>query len=337
MKGYRPTVFHARAVPAFLILIVLVAAGGTGVAGHLHASALDDLFREETAGTLTRHRQARLLLGRDTRGAVETNWMKWASDTGEDVELDMEAGEGLKFSRKAPWMAFLMSAAVPGAGELYANAWKRAIAFVTVEAAIWGGYAYFDTRGNDTKSEYKDLAVQEAGATSSGSDKYFEDIYNNEWSGGYYPDEPWLNDGEEGSYNYKIWDILYEQWLQPYKNGRDSVATTQDTLNCLADYKKMAYDSTQTWNWEGTGKWSTYRSKHDRANELFKKATFTLGLVMVNHVVSCIDATKAAGQFNRKLASAMAALEEKRIHMEMRTQAQPNNPGLILRLTKRFR
>ena len=324
-------------MPAFLILIVVTAIPGIGLAGRHDTSLLDDLFREETAGSFSRHHRARLLRSHDVSGKVVIPGAQGVSGAAGGTELEMGVGVGVSGSQKAPWKAFLLSAAVPGAGEIYAGAWKRAIVFFSMEAAIWGGFAYFDTRGEDTKSEYKDLAVQEAGATNSGSNKYFEDIYNHEWSGGYYPDEPWLNDGEEGSYNNKIWDILYEQWLQPYKNGRDSVATIEDTLNCLADYQDMAYDSTYAWNWAGTGRWSTYRSKHDRANELLKKATFTLGLVLVNHVVSCIDATKAAGQFNRKLASAMAALEEKRIHMELRTRARSDNPGIALHLTKGFR
>jgi hypothetical protein len=304
----------------------------------ISAGILDDAATEITAGCYNRLERERLQLFMGAGEEFLRPGMQGdqAHSAGAESPGTFTQAGGHD-SQKAPWKAFFLSLALPGTGELYANAWKRAIVFLTLEAAIWGGYAYFQVKGDDTQSEYIDLATREAGANRSGSDKYFEDIYNYEWSGGFFPDAPWLNDGEEDSYNKRIWDILYEQWLQPWKNGRDSTATAQDTLNLLADYEEMAYDSASTWDWRNTTRWSTYRRKHDRTNELYKKASFTLGLVMVNHVISCIDATKAAGQFNRTIETALRELQNRNVSMDLRTSIHPDNPGITVHLRKRFR
>ena len=59
---------------------------------------------------------------------------------------------------KSPSKAFLMSLAIPGMGELYTGAKKRAIGFLTAEAVTWITYARWRSRGNDLKTEFRTFA-----------------------------------------------------------------------------------------------------------------------------------------------------------------------------------
>ena len=58
---------------------------------------------------------------------------------------------------KSPGKAFLLSLAIPGMGEFYAGAKKRAVGFVAVEALTWISYARWRSRGGDLRTEFPSL------------------------------------------------------------------------------------------------------------------------------------------------------------------------------------
>jgi len=60
--------------------------------------------------------------------------------------------------RKRKYLPVLLSALVPGAGELYMGHLKRGIALMAVEAGAWSGYFYKHNQGLDTRSEYEAFA-----------------------------------------------------------------------------------------------------------------------------------------------------------------------------------
>ena len=60
--------------------------------------------------------------------------------------------------RKRKYLPILLSALVPGAGEMYLGHWKRGIALVAVEAGAWSGYVYKHNQGLDSREEYEDFA-----------------------------------------------------------------------------------------------------------------------------------------------------------------------------------
>ncbi len=59
---------------------------------------------------------------------------------------------------KSPGRAFLLSALVPGAGELYTGAKWRALGFFSIEALGWYGWYNRKTRGEELEDEYKEFA-----------------------------------------------------------------------------------------------------------------------------------------------------------------------------------
>lgn len=69
------------------------------------------------------------------------------------VSLDRPNLEG---NRK--YLPILLSALIPGAGELYLGYYKRGIALMAVEASAWTGYAYYHGKGLDTRDEYERFA-----------------------------------------------------------------------------------------------------------------------------------------------------------------------------------
>src|SRR6056297_3459152 len=69
------------------------------------------------------------------------------------------ATDSVRFDyEKSPGLAFLMSAAVPGAGEFYTGKWGRAIGFISMEALFWGMHFSKKAQGEDIEEEYKEYA-----------------------------------------------------------------------------------------------------------------------------------------------------------------------------------
>lgn len=61
--------------------------------------------------------------------------------------------------RKSVFKAALMSAIVPGSGELYVGAQKRGIFILGAGALIWGSYLYQSAQGGTYEDKYKDYAM----------------------------------------------------------------------------------------------------------------------------------------------------------------------------------
>jgi hypothetical protein len=71
---------------------------------------------------------------------------------------DAGAGSGDPASGRRKYLPVLLSALVPGAGEVSMGYYKRGIALMAVEAGAWSGYLYKHNQGLDTRDEYEAFA-----------------------------------------------------------------------------------------------------------------------------------------------------------------------------------
>lgn len=60
--------------------------------------------------------------------------------------------------RRHKYLPVILSALVPGAGEIYLGYEKRGIALMAMEAGAWAGYFYKRNQGLDTRTEYEHYA-----------------------------------------------------------------------------------------------------------------------------------------------------------------------------------
>lgn len=65
---------------------------------------------------------------------------------------------GSESSSGVNYLPVLLSALVPGAGEIYMGYWKLGALFVAAEAGAWTGYFYKHNQGLDTREEYEAFA-----------------------------------------------------------------------------------------------------------------------------------------------------------------------------------
>ncbi|MCK4272123.1 hypothetical protein KAX22_05710 [bacterium] len=238
---------------------------------------------------------------------------------------------------KSPGKALLFSAIIPGMGELYVGAEKRAIGFLAVETASWAWYFTQHSSGKDKEDEYMDFADVE----------WSEDAYL-DW---YRDWEDWY-DARKGD-NDPDFDKMFTHHLPAQKDGDyyemigkydqfsfGWVGNPQDYLpgDFAPNDSLLGYTFDQTTRDICRGGDATATVNRDRyanlrgdANDLLKRATWGISASLFNHVISALDAALAAKAFNRR------SLEEAgypELRMGMDIYAGKAIPKITL--TKRF-
>ncbi|MBT4610123.1 MAG: hypothetical protein HOC05_08785 [Gemmatimonadetes bacterium] len=196
---------------------------------------------------------------------------------------------------KSPRRAFLYSAIVPGAGEFWAGSRKRAALFFGLEVIGLGMYLNWNGEGNDLEDEFRLRA-------------------DGEWN-------PWDYLGWRGSRNSRFASITHALPCSAYVASAPSSTSVPDAIADCPDRDVQQY-------YELIGKYDqfiagwddvldadgnrvtaaevdsaenfqsalrlTYEVDRNDSNKLLKRASSMLGLIMVNHVISAIDAARVA-------------------------------------------
>ena len=196
---------------------------------------------------------------------------------------------------KSPRRAFLYSAIVPGAGEFWAGSRKRAALFFGLEVIGLGMYLNWNGEGNDLEDEFRLRA-------------------DGEWN-------PWDYLGWRGSRNSRFSSITHALPCSAYVASAPSSTSVPDAIADCPDRDVQQY-------YELIGKYDqfiagwddvldadgnrvtaaevdsaenfqsalrlTYEVDRNDSNKLLKRASSMLGLIMVNHVISAIDAARVA-------------------------------------------
>ena len=199
---------------------------------------------------------------------------------------------------KSPTKAFLYSALVPGSGQLYIGA-KRGYLQITAEVGLLAAYFITHSEAQNLREDYREQVRE--------------------------------NIVFEGPTRIDNWDPIedfehatqYENWNHPY----DSEATRARTGK---------------WHWKRDGEAFRDRPAKEvpasearleafetrmEANDKFQLAKTFIGIAILNHVVSAIDARIAAKSYNKKHSSLV---------LDVQTSLSPHSVRSQLVLEKRF-
>jgi len=215
--------------------------------------------------------QANLLVeGTGDEAAVQQN------KTVSELLAEPPLSTGLKSTRKA----FLFSAAVPGTGELYSGA-KRGVLFAAAEIAFWTAYVVIHGRGEDIKEDYISFVdahiVFEEDSPASSTENWTLEDYEHATQSDNWHYVYTENNGEPLDRVGKFyWADLPEEMLD--QSGDKPIEQSQSPSRVEAFSKRVS------------------------ANDKFKQAKSYLGLVVLNHVISAIDARIAATMYNNRVS-----------------------------------
>ena len=245
--------------------------------------------------------------------AISFNEVKYAlNDQAERNDAgEMQSLQEQRSGRKAA----IMSAILPGAGEVYAKSYWRAALFAGIEIALWTSNVINDKKGDD-----EDVRMRAFGDVHWSEHVYWSKLYRDGTAStglsGALPDyELDTNqllvgfDAEmantlrflerELGYTHSLPETKTQQYYEMIYKYLHQFGAAWDDVPFLEFYDNTANLSNLTPNIE------KYRSMRNRSNDYYQTATMMLNLVLVNHLLSAFDAAIAVKQFNKKLQYAV--------------------------------
>ncbi len=195
-----------------------------------------------------------------------------ASNLGIRTLTDQHVANDNIVSLKSPNEAFLYSLAIPGMGQLY-NGSKYGYIYTAAEIGLWITYFVLRNSAVNTREDYRELVRDNVIFIGPGS---FE-----EW------DE--IEDYEHAT-QYENWNHVYDSEATRNRTGKwywkdldPSLKDAEDTsIEFDSKYRLQAYGLRQD------------------ANDTFENARTVLGLVILNHVFSAVEARISTKRWNNK-------------------------------------
>ena len=212
---------------------------------------------------------------------------------------------------KSSKRAFLLSALVPGLGEWYAGSKKRGLAFLGAEAALVGLWAAWKGKGKDLEEEFRAVADEhwdpeeyiawrESTISNSSSITHalpcsseVRDVYipaRREWKD--QQQTSGLGSAAFGgcapSQIQQYYELLgkYDQFVA----GWDDIVR-RSTDNAVG---WTEVDSVENFHSERRLR---YEDDRDESNRFLKRASTVTGVILINHVISAIDAARVARMY----------------------------------------
>ncbi len=213
---------------------------------------------------------------------------------------------------KSSKRAFLLSALVPGLGEWYAGSKKRALAFFGAEAALVGMWAAWKGKGNDVVEEFRAVADEHwdpedyilwRESTISNNSSITHALPCSSEVHGYIVEarrEGKLQAGEKlsaldrsevfggcaPSQIQQYYELIgkYDQFVAGWDDlrrggstGNAAVPTEVDSVENFHSERRLRYEDDR-----------------DESNRFLKRASTVSGVILINHVISAIDAARVA-------------------------------------------
>ena len=163
--------------------------------------------------------------------------------------------------KKSPGLAIIYSLLLPGMGELYAGSYSSGKYFTIAEGALWTTYIGMKAYGNWQKDRYKSFAASNGGVSVDGK-----------------------NDD-------------YLATISEYTN----IDEYNNDMALQRNFDKMYNPSTYYWNWQTQDDRKTYRSMWKSSEQTFNDVRFVVGALIVNRIVSAINAVRLVSSYNKSL------------------------------------
>jgi hypothetical protein len=164
-------------------------------------------------------------------------------------------------SKKSAGIAILYSLLLPGMGELYAESYDSGIYFTIADGVLWSTLVGMNVYGNWQKDRYISYAKANAGITT----------------------------------NYK--DGTYYATIADYSD----INVYNDEKAFEGSFDEMYSTQIFYWKWNSKEQRRTYRSMWLSSEQTFNDVRFVVGALILNRVVSAINAVRLVSKYNNSL------------------------------------
>lgn len=224
----------------------------------------------------------------------------------QDTADEAVESSGYAIDAKNGGKALIFSAVLPGAGQLYAGSYLKALGFIAVEAAGWYLYSDFTGDGNRIEDEFEAYAN-----LNWSEDQYWNAISS--MAGLSMDDRDALREWEHANFSHGLHlekDQQYYEMIGKYNQFNYGWIDVYNDTPRPTD--KIIYLKEQ----ERSEKRLYYEGRRNASNTAFKRATGSLTLVMINHLASALDAVWTVSRHNRNIAEARLLVEPRRLDLQ---------------------
>ena len=208
---------------------------------------------------------------------------------------------------KSPNEAFLYSLVIPGMGQLYAGA-KRGYIYTFAEVGFLATYFWLRNKAVDIRDDYRKVVREHVDFIGPGS---FED-----W-------DP-IEDFEHAT-QYENWNHVYDSEETRARTGKwywDDAKSFKDEADV-----DIEFDSPRRLEAFGL---------RQKANDTFQRAKFFLGMAILNHVVSAVEARITTKRFNARVQNALTQTRVNAFEIDIQTNMSAGALTSVLVLRKSF-
>jgi len=214
--------------------------------------------------------------------------------------------------------ALLFSAVVPGSGQIYSRSYLKGLAFLVIETAALAGHFRSNREGNRLEDQFEADAnalwdenaywnwmeeISDIRKTGFGTHEewiaalraYERDSFSH-----FLPEEknqPYYEN--IGKYNQFV--IGWEDFRKETLGGSIEIFTYADYLTGIWDTQDLRTISSQR---------NAYTELQDDSDGNFKHATTLASLLLLNHVVSALDAAWTTKKFNRRVQAGLSVRQQ---------------------------
>ncbi|NQS98725.1 MAG: hypothetical protein HQ591_09745 [candidate division Zixibacteria bacterium] len=213
--------------------------------------------------------------------------------------------------KKSPGKALLLSAIIPGAGELYAESYLKAILFFGIEIGAWTGVAIYQAEGNDKEDQFLEYADYHWSqgqywgwleTLESWTTPGVEKEWNPDLGGEYYPYNIYNQFENDNGFTHNLPATQNQQYYEMIGKYMTQFGPGWDDADL-----DLTINDDNFYFWDGDYTLSSeyYMDLRYKSNQALDKAAYFFQAVMLNHVLSALDAGFTVRLKNRKLETAM--------------------------------
>jgi hypothetical protein len=234
----------------------------------------------------------------------------------DDVPLKVDNIKSINFSKnlneyRSPKLAMLLSLVLPGTGQVYAKkGWKAAI-FGAIEVGIVSAGVYYSVKGLRASKDAYEFADQHYSIDAM-KNYYskFKKVYGDSVTNMIFEDDSILgitksdeyfydNISNRRSYYIRGWDDVIPE-LDDNLKMIDSISTYQ-SYNTDTSYLFIQGNDTNTIGFGFSNNQIIFNDKVSKSSGLFKISKNIFTMLLVNHLVSALDAGITAKAYNDRL------------------------------------
>lgn len=239
----------------------------------------------------------------------------------------------MKGRYKSPRRALFMSLVVPGSGQLYVGGsafnYVRGAVYLAVEAGLWGSWYYYSVHKYDRQVDrYRKYAKQHFSASEyekgmhelynslddsdeeakfverylSNRESYCKSIYGTASTNGCYVDGKELTD-DQNHVNHVSGDnfSLYNTGSYYSAISGSTYVLGWDDVEDQTAASALNLSGSEAVSLGTSAHWKTYRSMRSKANDYASMQAWFFGGLILNHLVSAVDAAWSAHAHNKVL------------------------------------